>query len=528
MKTSSLALALRGVQVDVLKSPLARVWFTFAVMPFAVLGSARVVEEDWLGRFILTQVTVLDAVYLSLLLCVGVVIWISRERQTGIWTLIIGTGLNPPGIVAAMYSLSLVLVLTCLVVQAPLLSLATTFGDVSAQQALAVAVAIFSFLAVVCGVAILCGTLFRSAVLGSVAAILLTALYAGGPFLLRAALQWLGGFVSVSAAAPLLGAPDDLLQSGSSMHRLISILSGGTRLAVLGPPFFIDLAVAAGIFALTCLLFERFHEYPDEPYARREEPRHRGNLPPRRAWFDAVAWKQFQIQGGGLRTARLKLAGYTLACVLISGLATGFTWRNLDIQDVALSCLLFFPLELMYAAPQLFGWEVMDKTLDTVLLLPLTTRQVVLAKIKGALLGAIPAGAFFLLGLILCLFADRSLGSRPLPEVRFCILAIAAGVASWLFACQLSALSSLQGHPWLAFVASPMIAMAPLSIGLYLKRGLETYAGVVWTPERVIGGGWLLVVLTLLQTVLFSRGFLRQLELRAAQMETTQLPSPWW
>lgn len=172
--------------------------------------------------------------------------------------------------------------------------------------------------------------------------------------------------------------------------------------------FFLYGTAGLVFFATSAALFDRMCERDTEKpaslgVARKKQIRHARvtTRPGRRP----IAWREFHFAAGGRKGICLRCICYFFIPIAAGGVAFVFGGRNYVIEVIGAAFLYLgaFGLlcEIPYTAARIFGLEVSEKTIDSLVALPISAHRILREKIFGVLPTFIPSLAAFTVGAIL-------------------------------------------------------------------------------------------------------------------------------
>ena len=416
MLTPSLALLTRALRLDarLLRAHLVRMLFLGFVF-FSLLIAH--VSSGWYGApglQFFRQIALLNAVLLTL---AGIGFFstaITEEKDEGMLGLLRMAGMGPLVLLLGKSTSRMLSALLILGVQVPFALLAVTLGGVTAQQVLAVYVALAAYLVLLANLGLFCSV----AGSGSATASGLMAL-ALGLFLICAPL--IDAELAVSSAPPGFSGTlwtaaawvSSRLVAASVFVRLNTILDISFDGSVWSFQVWSNFAAAGAFFGLSWLLFDRLTDARRPLFAwLRRRPNAPDRLPtrsPRRVWKHPVVWKDFHFLAGGRRMMIAKVILYGLGIDAFWGFwlwtsVGGFTWPGSpsELGEIAMiGMILAAVVELSLLASNLFRGEVKDRTLPLLMMIPRDTGGIAYAKAGGALLSLTPAVGWFCVGAVL-------------------------------------------------------------------------------------------------------------------------------
>ena len=191
--------------------------------------------------------------------------------------------------------------------------------------------------------------------------------------------------------------------------------------SIFHPQMLFHLTMGAALFGLSWLLFERFNQHAiANGAAAAIGPKATGQRKNAdkavRPWDKALAWKSWQLIGGGIRRFWMGIIALPALCITIVfciGLAVG-DMASGYVYGIVLMVGGVGAMAVMLA--RLFGTvlssEVKDQTLVSLFLLPQSTRSIMMQSMRGLLPFLISPVLCFLLGYFWTALSDIGRGGR--------------------------------------------------------------------------------------------------------------------
>jgi len=369
------------------------------------------------GLKFFASITVLNVVVITL---AGIGFFssvISEEKDESTIGLLKMAGISPVSLLLGKSTAQLISASMVLTVQFPFTLLAITLGGVTLSQVFAAYMALLAYMVFVANLGLFCSVYSKTS---SRASGLMAVLLLAGPYLVsqsHAALVRSIGTVAddrwlLTIAATVLGWLDDF----SVTTRIGIILSTGFAEPIFSDQVAWCFASSLLVFLASWVLFEpmtREHRTSTAiadlmlPTRWRTDTRK-----PRRAWKNAIMWKDFYLLAGGWRTmiAKCFIYGAVAACAAhflydvglgrsSASVAAGrFQYgRYAEFVQAALVATLFIAAaELSVFVAKMFRDEVKQKTLPLLIMLPTSTTHMIYSKAAGGLLAIGPAAACFI------------------------------------------------------------------------------------------------------------------------------------
>jgi ABC-type transport system involved in multi-copper enzyme maturation permease subunit len=328
---------------------------------------------------------------------------ITEEKENETLGLLRMTNLDALSILMGKSTGRLLGAIFILTAQLPFMLVAVTMGGLAVRQVLAGFVCLAGYVFLLSNVGLFCSVVSKRSS-GA------TVLSGGVIFVLLVLPWWLYGSGQL-ANGVLLEQALDAWARATPFVQVNRVMWTGFNEAILGWQLVASLIAGLSFFGLAWLVFDRFADSSDEsPGASFVAPFPMEMTPTRafarRAESPALLWKDYHLVAGGSPAVVLK----TLAVVVIlllclpslnwdtSGKSMVFGW----ISTIFTSLFLAFCLSL--DASRIFKREREQRTLSSLLILPISTRRLVWQKTFGCLKASWPAIAGVGLGLTIFAF----------------------------------------------------------------------------------------------------------------------------
>lgn len=521
MLTKTLAIAIRALRADVRKAQLHVMRFLLCLVILLMLAIAQ--DSSRLqapGRQFFQWIMFTNAVFATLgvpMLLAGAITEEKEERMLGLLKI---ANVSPLSLLLGKLLPRLAAVLLVMVVQFPFTLLAITLGGVTFAQILAGYTAIAAFILAVGTLSLFCSLPFQISGNATGVAALAVLGYLLGPLaLVRWSLNALDDPIVGSAATMLHDLMLPVLES--NVFRRLMIVSGP---GFSGSPICLqvvsNLLASAVFFVLAWMSFDFFNrEIEAAPARRRTAPG--GGRARRRPWSAAISWKEFYFSAGGTTFLAAKIVFYALAGCLIAAAMAQWKWNNVQWDETAdfLAKITFYgliPVEITLVVARLMHEEIREKTLGSLILLPISTRQLVYRKFLGGLLALIPAVGYLLLAIAVHPDMLISLSRLRPNNLENACLTLAFPVTQLCLFWHLLFLFSLRINPGFALLAALILQYAACLIVIGVSGYVIFKLRIPWGARASLNAGWTATVATLLAVVILHKVALRQIERTAA------------
>lgn len=447
------------------------------------------------GREFVRALTYLD---LMLILVAGSSYFgsvITEEKEQGTLGLLKLAGFSNAGLMFGKSSARIVIALLIFLIQLPFAFLAIVLGGTTVTQIIAAYLALAAYLILLGNVGLFLSVVCRR----NSSATSLT-------FIVGALALWSGrlaGFAQtagigqkVASVRSTLQAVRDFEMWFSAEGRLSAVMSDRRTPLVTGQ-FWASLGIAAGLFGLSWLLFDRFTEYTEthDPHRARSGGRTlRWQLWVTRPRGDAWAWKEFHFGGGGFTTLvgkSLVYAGLIVSAILLE--ARFKAVYGTSLPEIVHACLLaILLLECLAFSGSFLGSEFTGGTLPNLILTPNSLGRIVASKFWGGLVVLSPTLVAFAVGSFLLKGHDALLldwNPRELVLVSgfvlllhlttFYSIRVRRGAVAWAVATLV--LASVFVLPLLEMVRMSLMVRDPRNPLMSASDGPEVWAPLLYT-----------------------------------------------
>lgn len=338
---------------------------------------------------------------------------ITEEKEERMLGLLRMTDLNPIAILLGKSTSRLVGALLLLLTQIPFVLLAVTLGGVGPLQIAASYATLLAYLFLLCNLALLFSVVFHNTATAAAFTLGVLVLFLFGHYW-AAAIE--GAFVAggqlnpQGGVWPALTAIIDLWRQATPSNRLSAIFRTGFPGPAIGFQVASNLALGILLFLLSWMLFDPCTREEKETAPFRlplfGRTTRRSRIPPGVVGMRAVTWKDFTLISGGRFGLLLKFAVIVLLVVLFniialeSGNSSALT-SKFEGPALIFTSLIVTAVFLALEASRLFRNEIRDKTLSSLVLLPVSVSELAYRKVAGCLAGTLPLLAGVGVGLLM-------------------------------------------------------------------------------------------------------------------------------
>ncbi len=355
---------------------------------FSSLFSAQVTAP---GLDFFQYITTLNLIFITVL---GVTLFasvITEEKEVGSLNLLLMTGLTTFTLLLSKSTSKMIVGMLLILAQLPFSIMAVTLGGVSMRQIIAVYMVLFTYIFFISNLA-----LFFSVITSKT---------------YRAA-SWT--FV-VIAAFYILSLIFPLVAWISPFSLVFTILITGFKGNVVSLQIVIMWACSLSFFAISMYIFNYFTRISTNngplrvPLSSKKKLR---LFPVPRTWKNAIAWKEYFFTSGG--TFGIVVISCLLALVIGGGIYFSTLNGSPKFEDIGGIFLvtggIVFGLQCVYLSSTIFNHELEEKTFSTLMMMPISLKEIAYSKILGGIVFAIPPIVAILIGLF---FITDSLRSIP-------------------------------------------------------------------------------------------------------------------
>lgn len=374
-----------------------------AVLSFLVWvpGSDRAMYSA-LGQQIFSIVIYANLICLTFVGGVYFASTIAEEKDEDTLGLLKMAGLSPVAILCGKSVPRLVNALLLMVVQLPFTMLCITLGGVAVEQIVAAYVALAAYTLLLAAVGLFIsvvspGTLRASSAMSTLLAVWLLVVPLTGTLIGAIRVQW-----GVSDVALFLQAVTSALVVPNPFYRISVICRPSFSGDWWSAQVLWSLITGAGAFAASWAVFERATRHSQRAAAARPwsvrlaslfRRKSKSRPPVSRAWRRAVVWKDFYFLGGGWQQLVWKtiallavVAGLEALTLYMVGNPSPSDFR----QSLAIVCMAVglpaVAIEFPVQVTRVFQEEIRWKTLEPLLMLPMSALALIAQKLAAAVL----------------------------------------------------------------------------------------------------------------------------------------------
>lgn len=338
---------------------------------------------------------------------------ITEEKEEMMLGLLRMTDLNGVTILLGKSTSRLVGAFLLLLVQVPFVLLAVTLGGVGLVQIAAAYGTLLAYLFLLCNLALLLSVVFRNTATAAAVTLFLLLLFFIGHYLVTGIEQSFGFNFGVNLQRgpwPIVTKIIELWRDATPSERLGVVFGTGFTGPVIGFQVVSNMVAGVVFFLLAWLVFDPCtRTEKDAAPARlrlfRRATTRTSRIPRDLIGFRAITWKDFVFISGGWLGLFLKfvVVGLLVAVCNAFALEGGSKILTQEFEGTLLiwTSLVVAIIWLAVEASRIFKDEVRWKTLSSLMMLPISVRELAYRKVAGALLGTLPVLVYFMVGLML-------------------------------------------------------------------------------------------------------------------------------
>jgi hypothetical protein len=342
----------------------------FALLSFS-LSSTFTAQASAVGLQFFTTIANTNLVFISIFAITLFSSAITEEKEIDSLNLLLMTGIGPFAMLLSKGASKMISAMMLIVAQFPFTLLAITLGGVGFMQILGVYLSLISYMILVANIALFFSVIAKksanSAVYTMIALLLLNVF---APF------WWWSEFLS-----PFM-----------QTSRILATQSSGD---LFNAQVYGSVIVGGSFFLLSFMSFNYFSRLTDSSSGLSAFTSRRWFqvkfFRVSRAWDRAIYWKEFYFTAGGKLTFFV-IPLITVSIIAISSYLSNYMPTVEDIGSWLLTFgLIFLFLKGIYLSSSLFSREVWNKTHSSLVLLPISLRELAYKKILGGLIIMIPS-----------------------------------------------------------------------------------------------------------------------------------------
>lgn len=337
---------------------------------------------------------------------------ITEEKEEMMLGLLRMTDLNGVTILLGKSTSRLVGALLLLLVQVPFVLLAVTLGGVGVVQIVAAYATLLAYLFLLSNLALLYSVIFRNTATAAAVTFFLLLLFFFGHYLVKGIVDSIGAYNQINlqrGAWAIITKTIELWREATPSERVDTIFETGFTGPVIGFQIVSNLIAGLVFFLLAWLVFDpSTRTEGDAAPARRGFLRRAGSrasrLPRDLVGFRAISWKDFVFISGGWVGLLLKLTVVGLLdgfCNLIVVETGGKMTEESEGYALIWISIIVIAIWLALEASRIFKDEVRWKTLSSLVMLPISMRQLAYRKVLGVLAGTLPLLACTVVGILM-------------------------------------------------------------------------------------------------------------------------------
>ena len=318
---------------------------------------------------------------------------ITEEKEQGTLGLLKLAGFSNVGLMFGKSSSRIVTALIIFIIQLPFAFLAIVLGGTTTAQIIAAYLALGAFLVLLGNIGLILSVIcrrnavatsltfligFLTLTSGHLASFAMTSGYAKKISWLRSGLEWI-----------------ELKDEWTSAYSRLQEIASSRQSTPFAPQFWTSLAIAAGLFLISGLIFDRFTEYTESQTPHRPQSGQR--LRRWQQWVervgrDPIAWKEFHFGAGGYTSMLGKSLFYAalIGCTLFFETRLQMQYQTNPVEVLHGTLVTVLLIELLAFSAHFLGSEYAGGTLPNLILTPNSLTGIVFSKLKGNVLTWMP------------------------------------------------------------------------------------------------------------------------------------------
>lgn len=333
---------------------------------------------------------------------------ITEEKEEQTLGLLRMTSLNALSILLGKAGTRLLATLLLLIAQLPFTLLSITLGGVGVRQIAATYATLLAFTVFASAAGLICSVYCkRSREAASLMVMTLLALLLG-PWIVRGVLEAGVAQTWWAKSGAIYTDGQSITQwfiDASPFMRITQVLATGFNGVIAGYQVIANLIAAAVLYGVSWLMFERWAGAPVSEGASKKKAKQRKRKPGQRAWQAALAWKDFRFLCGGWRGVIVRFVVYAVGIGAVNAMQY-WNDRNavFDREDFGQGAMIIamcgFCIELAAIVSRVYAEEIRERTLSSIMILPLSLPRLAYSKLGGCMISLAPVVTFFLIGAI--------------------------------------------------------------------------------------------------------------------------------
>jgi hypothetical protein len=367
---------------------------------------------------------------------------ITEEKDNNTLGLTLMTGISPFSLLANKYGSRFLMLLFIIAMQMPFTFLAVTLGGISLEQIMAAYLALAANIFMITAMATFCSVCCRTTQRAFSFSIILLVLFYGGHGIIFIICHYIDVITEqyFSFVFYLKEAVVDFWPKLSPFYRLNDLFNATGTVTLTSMQFYSNMMIGCFFLVTALVIFNSFIQQQLAGKARKLKPVKKKKVQKReqlrragkgRVWNPkkAVQWKEYHFHGGGRNGLLYRFLFYAITPIAIIGLTKVMDSNFRDDMLVIYARVMFvigavlLPVEIAYLLNSLFSKEIKDKTYQSLIILPLTLKQLIMKKLLGVLYLLIPWTINMLVSLMIfaMFYPDSWVGFEPVFIYLLCV-----------------------------------------------------------------------------------------------------------
>ena len=331
------------------------------------------------GMMLFNAMIIINFLYLSFYSCIVFASMISSEKESGTLGLLMMTPRKPASLLAAKSIPISLEILNSLLLQLPIFIICIALGGVDAKQIPQIILLLINHVLLLGSIGIFFSSWCKNSKLAVNYTIFSALTFFFGPLIIdRVQAAYFPHTESLSLMSKL-----DPLNNLMTLEKIMSFNNELQNILISGA--FSTIVALLSVYLSTKILEKSsLSTTADLGKNKNTTKKHR------RAWKQALIGKDFHLNGG-IKFQSFKIIGYPIIAVFIYRYLLANTPLD-PSSTLEIICLLFFGaflIEILAYGTQAFSLEIKDKQMSSLLLLPVSSKIILLDKMKAIFLSSI-------------------------------------------------------------------------------------------------------------------------------------------
>ncbi|MFH1421429.1 MAG: hypothetical protein ABIH42_01740 [Planctomycetota bacterium] len=333
---------------------------------------------------------------------------ISEEKEENTLGLLRMTDLSSVSILLGKSTTRVIGALLLLVIQIPFIMLSITLGGVTVMQIISAYISLAAYTIFVSSLALVCSVICKTSRGAGSLTFLFLSIFFFIPFLFDLVFIILGTPVLSGAGfSNSINSIRTLLAQTSPYYQLELIMATGFKGSIINVQVISNIIFGIILFLLAWKIFNFVtRQEIDVSPGRGLVAKRTSRLPflsPGRAWQSLpLCWKEFYFHSGGWLVLIIKFILICGVFTLILTLSDCNLKQSCDREKFGVLVMFMMSfaafIEMLFRTGRMFGNEIKEKTLPSLVMLPMSIQKIAFQKILAGILTFIPSLFFFCVG----------------------------------------------------------------------------------------------------------------------------------